>query len=63
MEERLELGRGGASDEDGGGTTEAARGGGIAVLAAPIPARLGDAVCARDGGGGGTAGVAASAPA
>lgn len=59
VEERLELGRGGANAE---GITEDARGGGVAVLA-PMPDRLGDTVCARDGGGSGTFGAAVSAPA
>jgi hypothetical protein len=63
VDERLELGRGGGANVDSaGGITEAARGGGVAVFA-PIPERLGDAVCARDGGGGGTLGAVASAPA
>ena len=61
-----ELGRdGGANAENGGGwTTDAARGGGGVEVLAAMPARLGEAVCARAGGGGGALGPAvASAPA
>lgn len=60
--ESVELGRGGGAKLDDG-MTEAARGGGGVAIFGGRPARLGEAVWARDGGGGGAFGAAASGPA
>jgi hypothetical protein len=62
VDDKVELGRGGGAKLDVGMTDAARGGGGVAVLAGK-PERPGEAVWAREGGGGGTLGAASSGPA
>lgn len=62
VDERVEFGRGGGASVDVGITEAARGGGGVAVLERRLE-RPGEAVWAREGGGGGTFGAAASGPA
>ncbi len=62
VDDNVELGRGGGAKVECGMADTERGGGGVAVLGAK-PERPGEAVWEREGGGAGTAGAAASAPA